>query len=45
MQALTGDEGARTLLKAHAAAVQEIDVGDLGVLQDVDEPSDLSELF
>ena len=45
MQALTGDEGARTLLKAHAAAVQEIDVGDLGVLQDVDELSDLSELF
>lgn len=45
MQALTGDEGARTLLKAHAAAVQEIDVGDLGVLQDVDEPSDLSERF
>lgn len=41
MQALTGDQGARNLLKTQAAAVQTIEVDDLGILQDVDAPSDL----
>ena len=42
MQALTGDQGARTLLKAQAPAVQLIEVSDLGILQDVDAPNDLA---
>ena len=42
MRALTGDQGARTLLKAEAPAVQMIEVADLGILQDVDAPEDLA---
>ena len=42
MRALTGDQGARTLLKAEAPAVQMIEVDDLGILQDVDAPKDLA---
>ena len=42
MQTLTGDQGARTLLKSQAAAVQMIEVTDLGILQDVDAPKDLA---
>ena len=34
--ALTGDAGARSLLAAHAAAVTLLDVGDAGVVRDVD---------
>ena len=42
MRALTGDQGARTLLKAEAQVVQMIEVNDSGILQDVDAPSDLA---
>ena len=39
--ALGGDEGARRVLQAHGDAVTRIDVGDAGVLRDVDRPGDL----
>ena len=42
MRALTGDQGARTLLKAQAHSVHMIEVDDLGILQDVDAPRDLA---
>ncbi|MCO5975349.1 nucleotidyltransferase family protein [Ideonella oryzae] len=38
---LTGDEGARALLRQHAAELTLIDVDDPGCLQDVDTPQDL----
>ncbi len=38
---LSGDEGARTILRCHAAAVLWIETDDPGVLLDIDEPSDL----
>jgi molybdenum cofactor cytidylyltransferase len=41
LAALSGDDGARHLLAAHAASVQLIDVADAGVLRDVDTPADL----
>jgi molybdenum cofactor cytidylyltransferase len=39
--ALGGDEGARSLLAAHAGALRFVDVDDPGVLRDVDVPEDL----
>jgi molybdenum cofactor cytidylyltransferase len=39
--ALTGDAGARDLLKANAASLTLVDVDDEGVVRDVDEPSAL----
>lgn len=44
MMALTGDVGARVLLTRHADHVCELDVGDDGVLLDVDTPDALSAL-
>lgn len=41
LAALSGDEGARQLLAARAAAVRLIDVDDAGVLCDIDTPADL----
>lgn len=41
---LTKDQGARTVLLAHADAVQEFAVDDPGVLADVDTPADLQRL-
>jgi molybdenum cofactor cytidylyltransferase len=41
---LTKDQGARTVLLAHADTVQEIAVDDPGVLADVDTPLDLQRL-
>ncbi|MGE0715095.1 MAG: NTP transferase domain-containing protein [Alphaproteobacteria bacterium] len=38
MAALTGDVGARHLVAAHADEVAEVEVGDTGVLIDVDTP-------
>jgi molybdenum cofactor cytidylyltransferase len=38
---LTGDEGARTLLQAHALQLQMCDVNDPGALRDIDRPEDL----
>jgi molybdenum cofactor cytidylyltransferase len=39
--ALTGDAGARAILKAHAAEIRLIEVDDPGVLKDIDTPGDL----
>ncbi|MFY8092903.1 MAG: NTP transferase domain-containing protein [Niveispirillum sp.] len=44
MLALTGDNGARTLVAAHAALVCEVAVEETGVLLDVDVPDDLARL-
>jgi len=41
---LSGDTGARALLKLHADQVARLDVDDPGVLQDVDTRSDLARL-
>ncbi|MDE3738302.1 MULTISPECIES: NTP transferase domain-containing protein [Pseudomonas] len=41
LQALTGDEGARRVLRAHAAAWVAVGVDDPGVLRDVDSPEAL----
>jgi molybdenum cofactor cytidylyltransferase len=39
---LDGDEGARSLLRLHAAEVVEIDCDDAGVLADIDTAADLA---
>lgn len=39
--ALSGDEGAKTLLARHAAELVKIPVGDPGVIRDIDRPEDL----
>ena len=41
LQTLSGDEGARGLLSAHASDLELIAVDDPGVLRDVDTPADL----
>jgi len=41
---LSGDTGARALLKQHADQVAHLDLDDPGVLQDVDTSSDLARL-
>lgn len=41
LQGLTGDEGARRVLRAHASAWVAVDVDDPGVLRDVDAPEAL----
>ena len=41
LAALSGDEGARRLLSAHAQSLELIPVNDPGVLRDVDTPGDL----
>ncbi|MCY1461558.1 hypothetical protein D9M71_792270 [compost metagenome] len=38
---LKGDEGARSVLKAHADRCVRLDVEDAGVLRDVDSPDAL----
>ena len=40
--ALSGDEGAKHLLGAHAASLRCIDVDDAGVLRDIDTPADVA---
>jgi molybdenum cofactor cytidylyltransferase len=42
--ALSGDEGARTLLGAHGEAITRIQVDDPGCVFDVDTPGDLKNL-
>jgi len=42
LEALTGDEGAKKLLAAHADKLLKIPVGDPGVIRDIDRPSDLA---
>ena len=39
---LGGDEGARSLVRQHAAEVVEIECGDAGVLADIDTAADLA---
>ena len=41
LEALSGDEGARALLKQNAALIQLIEVDDPGVCSDIDTPDDL----
>ena len=41
LQLLTGDSGAREILKADAAFVDEISVDDVGIFADIDTPGDL----
>jgi molybdenum cofactor cytidylyltransferase len=41
LSALTGDSGARELLRAHGDAVTLVDVEDAGILRDVDTPAAL----
>lgn len=38
LQQLTGDTGARALIVAHPSAVLRVEVGDVGVVRDVDVP-------
>jgi len=42
LEALSGDEGARRLVDAHAARVVKVPVGDPGAIRDIDKPSDLA---
>lgn len=41
LEALRGDEGARSVLKEHAGLVKLIEVDDPGVCRDIDTPDDL----
>jgi molybdenum cofactor cytidylyltransferase len=41
LEALTGDQGARDVLKNRLADIQEIPVDDPGVSRDIDQPKDL----
>jgi molybdenum cofactor cytidylyltransferase len=40
--ALSGDAGARMILKDHASDIQLVEVNDPGVLKDIDTPADLA---
>ena len=42
LAALTGDEGAKTIVAAHRDSVTRIDVDDAGILRDVDTREDLA---
>ena len=42
LAALTGDEGAKTIVAAHRDRVTRIDVDDAGILRDVDTREDLA---
>ncbi len=42
LEALSGDEGAKRLLDAHAARLVKVPVGDPGAIRDIDLPSDLA---
>ncbi|MEM7078184.1 MAG: nucleotidyltransferase family protein [Pseudomonadota bacterium] len=41
LQALTGDEGARSVVRAHAAQVLDVPVIDQGIFRDIDTPKDV----
>jgi len=43
LRALTGDRGARTILRDHADDLRLVDVDDPGVLLDLDTPADLEQ--
>lgn len=38
---LSGDEGARQIVRAHPDQVHDVSVADKGVIRDIDEPADL----
>lgn len=42
LEILRGDEGARSILEAHAAELVKVPVGDPGALRDIDKPADLT---
>ncbi|KPK06171.1 MAG: molybdopterin-guanine dinucleotide biosynthesis protein MobA [Betaproteobacteria bacterium SG8_39] len=42
LEALSDDEGARSLLAAHAAELVKVPVGDPGVIRDIDTPADVA---
>lgn len=42
LEVLSGDEGARKLLAAHAAELVKVPVGDPGVIRDIDTPADVA---
>lgn len=42
LEALTGDEGARRVVDAHAAQMVRVPVGDPGAIRDIDRPADLA---
>jgi molybdenum cofactor cytidylyltransferase len=42
LEMLSGDEGARRVLEAHAAELVKVPVGDPGVVRDIDRPADLA---
>ena len=41
LQALTGDEGARSVVQANPERIEDIDLSDTGIVQDIDRPEDL----
>ena len=41
LAALTGDEGARAVIRSRQWAVQLVDVDDAGIMRDIDTPADL----
>ncbi len=41
LKSLSGDTGARALLRTYSSAVRLVDVADSGIIQDIDTPSDL----
>jgi molybdenum cofactor cytidylyltransferase len=45
LEQLTGDEGARAILKRHADQIQLLECNDPGVLADIDTPQDLTALL
>ena len=38
----TGDQGARTILRAHSQQTAQLDSNDIGLCKDIDRPSDLT---
>lgn len=45
LEQLTGDEGARAILKRHADQIELLECNDPGVLADIDTPQDLTTLL
>ena len=41
LQQVHGDEGARSIVKAHLSSIVQIDCEDAGILRDIDHPADL----
>jgi len=42
LEALRGDEGARSVLEAHASELVKVPVGDPGAIRDIDTPADVA---